>query len=258
LYSEGSRRLPRIGGLGEINALVNISQLFYFLQMSKPFFITSVRQLLVIASPGREDLVDAVGVLGPCTITELARFVGRSRNGLYYQVKALRDCGLLLESRRSGEGKKATAYYDVPGRPMVVRFNLGTERTRKAVIALARIRLRSAARGFVRACRPDVATVEGPTRNLWVARWKGWLSNRELEEANTHLERLIELLRHRAGAVSAKRKLHEFTFALAPVVPAGRKPTSGMGSRPTRVAPAANPKSRRSGLAKRGVRGLAH
>lgn len=195
--------------------------------MPKPYLVTSVRQLLVIASPGREDLVDAVGVLGPCTITELARFVGRSRNALYYHVKALRDCGLLLESRRSGQGKKATAYYDVPGRPMVVRFDLGTRRTRKAVIALARIRLRSAARGFVRACRPDVATVEGPTRNLWVTRWKGWLSNRELEEANTHLARLIELLRHKAGPVSAKRKLHEFTFVLAPVVSPSRRASNG-------------------------------
>src|SRR5438067_1865500 len=143
--------------------------------MPKPYLVTSVKQLLIVASPGREDLVDAVAIIGPCTITELARFVGRSRNALYYHVKALRDCGLLVESRRSGEGRKATAYYDVPGRPMVVRLNLGTERTRKAVIALARIRLRSAARGFVRACRPDVATVEGPKRNLWMTRWKGWL-----------------------------------------------------------------------------------
>jgi predicted transcriptional regulator len=227
--------------------LVNFFQLFYFLRMPKPFVITSVRQLLVVASPGREDLVDAVAVLGPCTITELARFVGRSRNALYYNVKALRDCGLLLESRRSGQGKKATAYYDVPGRPMVVRFDLATERTRKAVIALAKIRLRSAARGFVRACRPDVATVEGPTRNLWVTRWKGWLSNRELEEANAHLARLIELLRHRAGPVSAKRKLHEFTFVLAPIVLAGGEVPSGRQLRAPSVAPASKPKSLRAG-----------
>jgi predicted transcriptional regulator len=202
--------------------------------MSKPYIITSVAQLLTVASPGREDLVDAVGVLGPCTITELARFVGRSRNALYYHVKVLRDCGLLVESRRSGQGKKATAYYDVPGRPMIVRFNLSTERTRQAVVALARIRMRSAARGFVRACRPDLATVEGPNRNLWVTRWKGWLSNRELEEANTHLARLIELLRHRAGPVSAKRKLHEFTFVLAPVVLAGHGASKGRPQSPVR------------------------
>lgn len=190
--------------------------------MTRPYVVTSLTQLLAIASPGREEIIDAVGVIGPCTVAELARFVGRSRHALYYHVRALRDCGLLLETQHSGEGKRTTARYDLPGRPLSVRYDLSTERTRRAVMALARTRLRSAARGVVRACRPDVATVEGPRRNLWVARWKGWLSDRELEEANRHLSRLIDLLRHRAGSSSARRRCHELTFALAPIVPQPR------------------------------------
>src|SRR6266536_2426836 len=152
--------------------------------MSRPYVVTSLPQLLAIARPGREDIIDAVGVIGPCSVTDLARFIGRSRHALYYHVRALRDCGLLLETRHSGEGTKPTARYDLPGRPLSVRYDLSTERSRRAVLALARTRLRSAARGFVRACRPETATVEGPRRNLWVARWKGWLSDRELGQAN--------------------------------------------------------------------------
>jgi DNA-binding transcriptional ArsR family regulator len=194
--------------------------------MPRPYVVTALPQLLAIASPGREEIIDAVGVLGPCTVAELARFVGRSRHALYYHVRALRDCGLLLETHHSGEGKRTTARYDLPGRPLSVRYDLGTERARRAVIALARTRLSSAARGFVRACRPDLATIEGPRRNLWVARWKGWLSDPELEEANRHLSRLIELLRHGAGRSSARRRCHEFTFALAPIVP--QPPVAGI------------------------------
>jgi Helix-turn-helix domain len=199
--------------------------------MPKPFVIKSTKQLLAAASPNREDIIDAVAVLGPCTITELARFVGRSRNALYYDVRALRSCGLLVETRRSGDGKRATAYYDVPGRPMIVHLDLNTPRKRQAVVALARIRLRSAARGFVRACRPDVAIVDGPRRNLWVTRWKGWLSEKELEEANRHLARLIHLLRHRAGTPSEKRKLHELTFALAPIIMDAGKSAAPTGTK---------------------------
>lgn len=106
--------------------------------------------------------------------------------------------------------------------PLSVRYDLSTERARRAVIALGCTRLRSAARGFVRAAHPDVATVDGPRRNLWVARWKGWLSDRELEEANRHLARLITLLRSEAGSPSARRRPHEFTFAIAPILPKGR------------------------------------
>jgi predicted transcriptional regulator len=189
------------------------------LSMNRPYIVTSLEQLLAIASPGREDIIDAVGVIGPCTVPELARFVGRSRHALYYHVRALRDSGLLLETHHSGEGKRTTARYDLPGRPLSVRYDLSTERARRAVIALARTRLRSAARGFVRACHRDVATIDGPQRNLWVARWKGWLSDQELQEANKLLTQLINLLQHHAGASNARRRCHEFTFALAPIVP---------------------------------------
>lgn len=185
----------------------------------RPYVVTQLKQLLALASPGREDIIDAVGVLGPCTVAELGRFLGRSRHALYYHVRVLRDCGLLLETRRMGEGTRATASYDLPGRPLSVRYDLTSERARQAVIRLARIRLRSAARGFVRACHPEIAAIEGPRRNLWVARWKGWLSDQELEEANRHLTRLIELLRHDAGRPAARRRCHEITFAIAPIVP---------------------------------------
>ena len=184
----------------------------------RPYVVRSTKQLLAIASPGREDIIDAVGLIGPCGVTDLARYLGRPRHALYYHVRALRDCGLLLETRHSGEGKKTTARYDLPGRPLSVRYDLSSERTRQAVIRLVRSRLRSAMGGFVRACDPEIAVTEGPRRNLWVARWKGWLSDRELEEANEHLSRLIELLRYDGDGTRTKRKPHEFTFAIAPIV----------------------------------------
>ncbi len=192
--------------------------------MSRPYVVTSLTQLLAIARPGREDIIDAVGVIGPCTVRDLARAVGRSRHALYYHVRALRECGLLLETHEKRDGMRSPARYDLPGRPLSVRYDLGSERARQAVIALARTRLRSAARGFVRACRPELAVVEGPRRNLWVARWKGWLSARELAEANRHLTRLIDLLHHDAGPPAAGRSPHEVTFAIAPMVP--RPPAS--------------------------------
>ena len=184
--------------------------------MSKPYIVASPEQLLVIASPGRDRLIDAVDVIGPCTVPDLAQFTGRSRNALYNPIKALRDCGLLIETLRSGEGKKTTAYYDVPGRPMIVRFDLSTTRTRRAVIALGRTRLRSAARQFARACQREGAVVDGPARNLWAASRTGWLSERDLTEVNVLLRRLVDMLGRRAGSKTANRKLHELTFVVTP------------------------------------------
>jgi hypothetical protein len=186
--------------------------------MPKPYVVTSLKQLLALASPGREDIIDAVGLLGPCSVPELADFLGRSRHGLYYHVRALRECGLLIEQLRSGHGTKTTAVYDVPGRPLSVRYDLTTASSRRAVVALARARLHSAERGFRKACRPGIAVVEGPRRNLWVAHWKGWLSPAELAEFNDHLHQLVNMLRGGGRAKTKRRAPYEFTFALAPVL----------------------------------------
>jgi len=194
-------------------------QIFYIRFMAKPFLVTSAKQLQVIASPGREEIVDVVALIGPCSITELAGALGRSRNSLYYHVRALRDSGLLVETQRSGGGKKATAYYDPPGRPVAVHFDLSTKERKRAVVALARARIRSAARGFERACRPGAVTVDGSRRNLWATHLKGWLSDEELEEANLLFARLVHLV-GRSGPDSVQRKRsYELTFVLAPIWP---------------------------------------
>jgi hypothetical protein len=177
------------------------------------------RQLQAISSPGRDEIVDAVGSIGPCSITQLAQFLGRSRNGLYYHVRALRDCGMLLETYQTGGGKQKTARYDVPGRPIVVYFDATIGKSRRAVLQLVGARLRSAMRGFKRAFRPDVAIVEGPHRNIWGSRWTGWLSQVELEQVNRHFAQLTDLFRKTAGPRAAGRRYHELTFVLSPAVP---------------------------------------
>ena len=184
----------------------------------KTYYVTELKQLLVLATPGREDIIDAVAILGPCTVPDIAQFLGRSRNALYYHVRALRDSGLLVESEVQREGVKRTSQYDLPGRPLIVKYNLTTPRSRRAVMKLGRLRFRSGERGFVRACQRDDAVVEGSHRNLWVAHWKGWLTDEDLEEANRLLLRLVDLFRHGADAAGDRKPL-ELTFAIAPVIP---------------------------------------
>ncbi|HUP89662.1 MAG TPA: helix-turn-helix domain-containing protein [Longimicrobiales bacterium] len=184
---------------------------------ARPFYVSNMKQVVALATPGREDIIDAVAVLGPCTVPDIAKFVGRSRNALYYHVRALRDVGLLLESDVQREGVKTTSVYDLPGRPLIVKYSLDTARSRRAVIKLAQSRFKSGQRGFIRAVKPDAVT-EGPHRNLWVAHWKGWLTEEDLVEANRLLIELVDVFRHGADA-KGDRTPHELTFAIAPVTP---------------------------------------
>jgi predicted transcriptional regulator len=207
----------------EGNDGVKNPQGIYFAMKNRPYIVKSHKQLLALASPGREDIIDAVTVRGPCGVSEMARFLGRSRHALYYHVRMLRDCGLLVETQVEGKGVKPTAHYDLPGRPILVRYDLGSPKTRRAVIAIAKVRFRTGQRGFVRACSSSTAVVEGPRRNLWVAHWKGWLTAKDLEKANRLLNELVDVFTPPTGASLFSRLPYELTFAIAPVIAADAK-----------------------------------
>jgi predicted transcriptional regulator len=187
------------------------------LTMTKPFIVKSLEQLRTVAAPGREEIVDAVELIGPCTARELAAFLGRSRHSLYYHLRALTRVGLLKNVSALSQGKRESAQYDVPGRPMIVRYDLKIKGAQKAVINLGKARFRNATRGFVRACNPQVAVTQGPLRNLWVAHWKGWLSATELKEVNQLFLRILKVFRAGSNARHGRRP-HELTFAIAPVI----------------------------------------
>jgi DNA-binding transcriptional ArsR family regulator len=189
------------------------------MDMSRPYVVSTPKQIAAISSPGRDEMIDMIGIIGPCTVGELARAMGRSRHALYYHLRALVACGLLKEKRARKDAKREAARYEVVGRPIVVRFDLGTAKSKRAVLDLAHARLRSGARGFDRACHPQIAEVEGPRRNLWATRWKGWLSPAELEEVNRCFGKLIDAMQARPGDERQRRKCYELTFVFAPTVP---------------------------------------
>ena len=185
--------------------------------MTRPFVVSSPEQLETIASPEREEVIDAVALIGPCSVSELARQLGHSRHALYYHVKALRDCGLLVETRRTVAGARETCFYDVPGRPVSVRFDLSTPARRRAVTALSRARLQKGSKGVARACASHATVTEGPRRELWATHVKGWLSGADLEEMNRLVLCLVDVISRASGSQSIEREAFELTFALSPV-----------------------------------------
>jgi len=188
----------------------------------KPFVVSSPEQLEAIASPGREELIDAVVLIGPCSVSELARQLGRPRHALYYHVRVLRDCGLLLETTRAVAGARHTAFYDVPGRPVSVCFDLSTPSRRRAVTTLIRARLRTALKEVARACACAATVAHGPRRELWATHVNGWLSTSDLEKVNRLFLQLIEVISHAPAEQSAGREAFGLTFALSPVRQRGR------------------------------------
>ena len=183
---------------------------------NRPYRIEQLRQIRAVASPARQDLVDAVASDGPCTIAELAERVGRPADALYHHVRRLVATGLLVEeSVRRAAGRPAVRL-TVPGRPMMIAYDQLARGNVAASNDVVATMLRSARRSFARALAAPGVRTWGPRRNLWGARAQGWLTPQDVETANALLTRLVAVF---LRAKSTKRNgsaLHEFTFVLAP------------------------------------------
>jgi DNA-binding transcriptional ArsR family regulator len=185
-----------------------------------PFYISDVQKVRAIASPVRAAIIDALEVIGPATVEQVAAALGYPADGLYYHLGVLEKRQLVM--RRRPDTRTGGARFDLPGHPATLRYRLDDRRQRAAIATVVGTMVRSAERGFRRAFAPDVSTATGPHRNLRAGRRTAWLTPKELETLNRYIERIHALFSQgrpqRAGA-----RLHEITYVLAPMVERGRR-----------------------------------
>lgn len=179
------------------------------------YVIRDQRQLRALASPVRQAIVDIVMAAGPCTMREVAELMGRPATALYHHVNALRAIGLLTERRATSPRGRPGSLFDVPGRPMSIRYEPGLARTDAPMRRIVGAMTRGAVRDFARSYRPGV-TVSGDARRLWAARAEAWLTTAELRTINRTLARLLRVMLERRRPRAASARLHSLTFVLAP------------------------------------------
>lgn len=76
------------------------------LPRTKPFLLTDPSMVKALASPARQEIVDALQAAGARTIAELAALLARPADSLYFHVRSLVKVGLVVErgERREGPG----------------------------------------------------------------------------------------------------------------------------------------------------------
>ncbi len=180
--------------------------------------ITDHRSIGALASPVRQEIVDTLQALGgSASIGEIATQLGRPADGLYYHLRLLVRHGLVEELSDAGRATRRYRIRGPQGAVLRLRYRDGGRAGRGAQ-AVGRVidgMLQIAGRDFHAALgEPDVV-VEGEMRELWAARSKGWVNDRELAEINRLLVRLNDLL-HRPRRAGRDR-LASLCFVLAPV-----------------------------------------
>ena len=178
--------------------------------------IERLPQLKALVSSVRQDIVDTLQSLGTASTTDLAEQLGRPADGLYYHVRALLKAGLVVPAGRRPQGGRTEAVYKTVAPEQGLKLNY-EQPGRNAKLTLERLvasMLRTANRNFREAmARPDVVA-EGPERELWAARGKGWVTEPELRRINALLRELGELTSQRRSP--RRDRLLSLTFVLAP------------------------------------------
>ena len=86
--------------------------------MNKPYPITDLAQFKALTSPARGEILDIVSLMGSLSIADMAEYLGKPIDSLYYHVRKLVKVGLLVEKVKRKSKRQMEAVYDLPGRPM--------------------------------------------------------------------------------------------------------------------------------------------
>lgn len=179
------------------------------------YLIREPAQLRALASPVRQEILDALAAAGESPIAELAAQLGRRPHALYYHLRALERVGLVRRTGTRRNGKSDAALYSVPAPRMTLQYRFGASGFSAGMLRTLGAMLRLTERDFRRALRFRTAEAEGPRRNLLCSRTKARLTAAQLERVNTHLAALFEEL---AGAQGQRAgRLQALTIVTAPL-----------------------------------------
>jgi predicted ArsR family transcriptional regulator len=198
-------------------------------QKPKPLPIERLPQLRTLVSSVRQEIVDTLQALGAASISEIAEQLGRPADGLYYHVRALLKAGLLRPAgKRPRRGRSEALYQTIaPERGMKLRYATQSRNGKATLERLVASMLRTAGRDFRAGMAWPGAATEGPQRELWADRGKGWISEAELRRVNALLRELSVLTSKRRSP--RRHRLFSLTFVLAPGAsrPTRRKSANG-------------------------------
>lgn len=176
------------------------------------FEVDDPAQIRLLGSPVRNDVVLFLDGEGPATVASIARGLGRPADTLYYHLGRLEEAGLIV---RRGEDGGEAAVFDVPGRPVTLRYRPDDPANAAAIVDAVGTTLRSVERRFGAALAEGAFELSGPERNLWASRGRGRLTDAELAEVNEAIRRILAIFRGAAGSDGGR--MHEVTLVVVPL-----------------------------------------
>ena len=170
-----------------------------------------------VISPLRQDILDAFTAIGPCSVKQIARQLGKPADSIYYHMRRLLEVGLLKVIGTRETTRRDEFIYDVPAEKLELCYDLGDPDNVDVVLRITSSMLRRAQKNFEQAVELESVKPTGPERNFRVMGGMLWLSKEDLREVNRHLNAILDLYgRPPAGKA---HQLCAITSIISPVEP---------------------------------------
>lgn len=177
--------------------------------------LRTAKQIAAVTAPVRQEILTALGEIGPASVGRLAEQLGRTPNSLYYHVGLLTKAGVLAEEGGRGSGSRREAVYRVTHKRIVVGPAAGSRKGVEAAQKVIGAILRQTGREVVDALRSSDVRRDGADRELFGIRGKGRLTRAEVREVNRLVTRIEEILRD-ACTPGRNGRMLAFTAVLTP------------------------------------------
>lgn len=175
--------------------------------------VSGLRQMNVLASPVRQELLDVMARMGTVSLTQVGSVLGRPSDGLYYHVRLLERAGLVKSMGTRMRRGRPEALFRAAAPEFALRYGSSGPSHVRAVASIVTSMLRLGIRDFRRALASGGNRVEGPERDLWALRTTGWLVPRDVQRVN----RLIKELSEATTRSDTRGRLYAVTVLLTPL-----------------------------------------
>jgi predicted ArsR family transcriptional regulator len=175
--------------------------------------VRAEKQLSVLASAARQEIVDVLVEIGPASVAQIAATVGRPADALYFHLRALKRAGLVKQDGYRALGGRRELLYRTVARQLALHYEPRNEVNRRAVTALVNSMSRLGGRDFGRAFRQGDVIVAGPQREIWATRKTARMSRSRIAAVNRRIQGLMNALSKRG----ATGRLYAITVILTPL-----------------------------------------
>lgn len=188
--------------------------------------LNAAQREAISQSPARLEVLDAMSEIGPCSVAELARELGRSPQSLYYHLEIMVDVGLLMQSGVRKAGKRDEALFDMVGDHFrLAGSDDSAEDVRRTLLRFNSTVLKLTERNYRDAVAGGLARRIGQRENIYLRRQRGRLSDKDLTRFYELLDEIGTMIlgssqpgRGRGGADNRPKGESTHSYALTVVL----------------------------------------